>query len=443
MAEKEHNKKRKRQSNDINTPNKKVAFEGTPKSTPVKVIFNETSKLHPVLVSAPGLTTPAIPFTAYAKPLSIRNPNEAPPKPSTHSLLLQSSQHPRLDYTAGPVTLDQHLSHYVAVFDPTTNQLQITPAHHLSLRSSLRSEIQDDQSKQRRTIGQQREELGREFGTKKAKKAIADKTVNAIVGRDNTASKGKKDDVQSAILDSIAPSTAATLQQQQEAAEIAFASKPIPKPNLAAESVEDVYTLNSLIPPQDLRLVPIKEWQEKIPLDPKLPVAHRFSAGRVRGIVEREDVLRLKALSYLHLLLDFHDALQTGGKDGKKVPKKETLASKLSPYPQQLIDSVRVRFSDSANALPKWHLQNLYTHICALSLYVDGWVTHTTDLKDDLKLEQKEMQQYYRELGCKVGPPTEKEQQQFKIKKAEASVRRIAKLKLPLEFPKARAGRRK
>ena len=435
-------KKRKRQSQGHDVPNKKVAFDGTASSGKVKVTFTERSGLHPVLVSAPGLTTPSVPFKPYSKTVSAKSSNEGIPKPSTHGLLLHSSKHPRLDYVASPITLDEHLSHYVAVFDPSRNQLEITSAHHLSLRSTLRTEPQDDQTSQRRTIGQQREDLGREFGTKKAKKAIADKTVNALVGKDSTANTGKKDDVQSAILDSMASATAATSQQRDEAAEAAFASKPIPRPNLAAETVEDVYSLNTLIPSQDMKLLTVKDWQEKTSTQTAFPLKHRYIAKRVQEIGAREDILRLKALSYLNLLLDFHEALQ-GGKDRKKVPKKETLAQKCSSYPQQLIDSVRLWFSDQGNALPKWHLQNFYTHICAISLYVDGWVTHMTDLKEDLKLEQKEMNQYFKELGCKVGPPTEAEMQRFKIKKAEASVRRVAKLKLPLDFPKARAGRKK
>ena len=43
------------------------------------------------------------------------------------------------------------------------------------------------------------------------------------------------------------------------------------------------------------------------------------------------------------------------------------------------------------------------------------------------------------ELGCKVNNPTEKEQADFKIlNKAVAAQRRVAKLKIPLDFPKVR-----
>lgn len=49
------------------------------------------------------------------------------------------------------------------------------------------------------------------------------------------------------------------------------------------------------------------------------------------------------------------------------------------------------------------------------------------------------MSQYFAELGCRVAAPTEREQADFKIpNKAVAAQRRVAKLKLPLDFPKTR-----
>lgn len=48
------------------------------------------------------------------------------------------------------------------------------------------------------------------------------------------------------------------------------------------------------------------------------------------------------------------------------------------------------------------------------------------------------MTQYFHEIGCKVAPPTEGERAKLKIDASEKSAHRIAKLKLPLEFPKTR-----
>ena len=48
---------------------------------------------------------------------------------------------------------------------------------------------------------------------------------------------------------------------------------------------------------------------------------------------------------------------------------------------------------------------------------------------------------YYRELGCKVVVPTKAHCAKYHIaSKAEAAQRRIARLSLPLQFPKSKVG---
>lgn len=434
MAEKE-SKKRKRQSNGVETPSKKVAIGS---GANIKVSYTEENGV--VLLSTPGVNAPRLPFKAYAKATSTKHTKD-PVQPKTHDLLLQSSRHPRLDYIAVPDTLDQHTSHYVAVFDPATNELDVTPAHHLSLRSTLRSEVLEVEQ-DRLTLAQQREELGREFGTKKAKKAILSKTENAIT--QDTKGKGKVTDVQSAILEAVGDTTAgAASKDAQQDADTQLAAKPIPRPNLNAETVEDVYSFDTLIPPSEARMVQIKEWQDKARADEEIQFKHRFPAGRVQAIAKSDDAIKLKALRYLTLLLEFHDVLGSN-RGGKKVPKKDILTKRLAGWPQNLVDAVRRRFTnDSGSELGKWQLDNLYTHMCALSLYIDGWTTDTSNLKDDLKMETKQISQYFNELGCKVSAPTEAEKNARGLGKAQAAVTRIARLKLPLEFPKPRAARRR
>lgn len=40
--------------------------------------------------------------------------------------------------------------------------------------------------------------------------------------------------------------------------------------------------------------------------------------------------------------------------------------------------------------MTRWHVDNLITHICAAALYVDNFEVDVNDLRDDLKLENKE-----------------------------------------------------
>ncbi|KAH9828271.1 DNA-directed RNA polymerase I subunit rpa49-like [Teratosphaeria destructans] len=428
MAEKD-GKKRKRQSNGVEAPSKKVAFDDDGDS--VKVRYVDERAPQPVLVAAPGIVPPQISFTPYTRPAASKYAKESP-KPWTHDLLLQSSKHPRLDYTAAPNHLESsNTAHYIAIFDPATNSLQIRPSHNLALRAIPRQPEADANAPRARTFAQQREALGREFGTKKAKKVIESRTVNAI-GQD-TKGKGRKDDVQDAVLDSMADAAESAPKKEQVDADL-LASKPIPKPNLAADDIEEVYPFDTLIPPYEARLITVKDWQDATRADEELKFFHRYPATHVRHWGKSEDVQRLKALKYLALLLEFHDALQSAGKSGKKVPKKELLTKRLGHWPEALVDSVRRRFSNPANELPKWHLDNLYTHmLCNKHLA----------LKADLKMENRQIGQYYQELGCRVGAPLEKERERWGLNKAQAAATRVARLKLPLEFPKARVGRKR
>ena len=69
---------------------------------------------------------------------------------------------------------------------------------------------------------------------------------------------------------------------------------------------------------------------------------------------------------------------------------------------------------------------------------MDHFETDTHDIREDLKLEGTEIQKYFHELGCAVAPPTETERAKMKITKAQGVGHRIARLRLPLVFPKMR-----
>jgi DNA-directed RNA polymerase I subunit RPA49 len=300
-----------------------------------------------------------------------------------------------------------------------------------------------EQNQGRLTYAQQREELGREFGTKKAKKAIASRSENAITS--DAKGKGAITDVQTAILESVGEATSnlASKLSEKDKANAALAAKPIPRPNLDAESPEDVYTFDTLIPPSDARLIKVKEWMEQD--RDTLGLMHSYPHDRHPAAASYGDSRRMQALRYLTLLLEFHDALGNAGKSTRKVPKKELLQKKLPPsrWAPELVDSVRRRFTnDSGQELGKWQTDNLYTHICALALYIDHWECEMFMLKDDLKLEIRQISQYFSELGARVNAPTEAERNRRNFSKAQANATRIAKLKLPLDFPKVRMARR-
>lgn len=106
--------------------------------------------------------------------------------------------------------------------------------------------------------------------------------------------------------------------------------------------------------------------------------------------------------------------------------------------------------------MTKWHVDNFMTHIAALTLIVDDYVSDTFDIREDLRLKPTEydtrndendelmltfarrMKQYFSEIGVHLVSASEPELQKMKLTRAHASMHQMAKLKLPLQFPKQR-----
>ena len=91
-------------------------------------------------------------------------------------------------------------------------------------------------------------DLGQTFGTKKAKKAIRDNVLNAIAPQKKAGdnSPTKIDNASRAMLNSVGAITSkmATREELQAAVDDA---KPIPRANLEAEDIQDVYDPAAII----------------------------------------------------------------------------------------------------------------------------------------------------------------------------------------------------
>lgn len=70
------------------------------------------------------------------------------------NLLLHSSSHQNLDYTARedrPHGADSLLRHYVGVFDPMTGHLQVVEAKKMAVRGTVRSQQASEEAMGQRT----------------------------------------------------------------------------------------------------------------------------------------------------------------------------------------------------------------------------------------------------------------------------------------------------
>lgn len=124
-------------------------------------------------------------------------------------------------------------------------------------------------------------------------------------------------------------------------------------------------------------------------------------------IAVQDDMRNLKALRYILLLIEFLDSLKGGGRNPKKLPPGEDLQKRLN-VPDALSSSVTRRFA-SKGQMPRWNTDNLITHLCALALTVDSFETDMHGSRDDLRLDQSTMSQYFGEIGARFGDLTEKE----------------------------------
>jgi DNA-directed RNA polymerase I subunit RPA49 len=287
-----------------------------------------------------------------------------------------------------------------------------------------------------------RNDLGQTFGTKKAKKAIASLTENAISpiksAQGPNSTPRKIDAAARLVLESMEGATKAMATREELEAAINDA-KPRPKANLAAENVGDVYTVESLIGLDIMKLVPVKEWQDSVKAKKEVITSSKFVAHRLLKV--STDVQRMRVLRYLLCLLDFFGASKPKGKAGRMVPRRDDLRNALTGIPEAVVENIRRKFSDGGIMLKK-HVDLLITHVCALALLVDNFEVDMFDLKEDLKLEIKEISQYFHEIGSRIVAAGVNETKKLGLDKAAAAQHKFAKLKLPLDFPKAKFARK-
>jgi DNA-directed RNA polymerase I subunit RPA49 len=291
-----------------------------------------------------------------------------------------------------------------------------------------------------------RNDLGQTFGTRKAQKAIASLTENAISPNKSarqTSPEGsqrtKMDSVTTAMLESIAEATS-NMATREELSAAVDEAKPRPKANLAAESVNEVYTVESLIGPEITKLIPVKEWRDAVKDGKEVITKSKYVAHRLQKAAS--DVQTLRALRYLLCLLEFFRSTRPKGKGIRILPYKDSLRAAIPGVPEAVVEHIRRRFSVDGQML-KYQTDLLITHACALALVVDNFEVDMYDLREDLHLEVKEISQYFQEIGAKVMPANEVERKRLGLDKAAGQQRKFARLRLPLEFPKSRFVRRK
>ncbi|KAI9807361.1 MAG: DNA-directed RNA polymerase I subunit rpa49 [Piccolia ochrophora] len=408
----EDRKRKAKSHDDGRAPKKAVSSSGLDAQTVRISDVLESEKWGPVLASTPGLSIPhSALFDVHIAPKSKRIPRR-----TSDELLLHSSTHAKTNYVAREFDkgiLQPALRHYVGVFDSATGHLQVINARDMVLQATLLEEEQEAKEKDvEETVGEtlsllpllkclwnvknksQRNELGREFGTKKMRKAIASQTENAITPRRTDVEQARgislsspKDPVATVLLKSMedASSMTATREELQAASD---ESKPRPRANLDATKVEDVYPLESLVSSEEMRALMVKEWQDAAKAEEPITTKSLFVSNRVQRIGSKDDVRMLKVLRYYLLLLEFYQAMATKTKKEHKISKRDELRKALGV--QDFLIEGLMRTFTKTGAFNKWCKDKLLIHIAALALLLDDFVLDIHDVKVDLKLETRQ-----------------------------------------------------
>ncbi|PWI71667.1 hypothetical protein PCL_11761 [Purpureocillium lilacinum] len=438
-------KKRKRDGDAAGKPKKKVVLDAPPATAKVSSVLRPKS-CPPVIATTPGLEVPRnVVFHSYQSKDEARSKSKQPKHTIDKEILLHSTAHRSLDYTAReeePRGSKPLMKHYVGVYDPKTGKLEVVEAKKMVVRGQVRAKQLPTASAKdigaRQTNMERKTDLGQTFGTKKAKKAIRENVLNAIAPekKPGDGSPTKIDNAARAMLDSVGALTSQMATREQLQA-VVDEAKPVPKANLEATEIQDVYDPDVIIGSDILNLVPIREWQEKARHKEGIQIPSRFIAARVNAIATNDDALtRLRVLRYMGFVLLFYLGTKPGKQKGtRQLPSREKLRELLSPAPEAVVENIRRKFSD-AGTMRKFHIDLLMTHCCVFACIVDNFEVDTENLRDDLRIDQGSINKFFHEIGGRVKPVGSR---------AEGRQANIARLALPLDFPKQRhiAPRRK
>lgn len=379
---------------------------------------------------------------------------------------------------------EKHIRHYLAIFDPTTNELKVTEAKKMTVRNSVRQlqQAQEDEDEGTSSFPPQtpssRAALTEAFGTKKSKKAVASVAENRLLAR---GGENADNPLSSAILSTIKDEDEALndVANSIEAVASSRSNKPLPQADLSATEIRDVYPLSSLVfpgPPRTtLSQMPIAYWRDNLKLKKPVHSRSRFISNRVQYLTqlhlsnptEEDPILNLQVLRYILLLIELHRYISRLPQRRAIPPPEKWPAKTISDTSLSTAFLGKLTSHFLPTGHPTTHAKTLLTTtILALTLYIPPpkfqrgskiLLTEPTDIALDLALQPTEISKLFRELGCKMESVTDGDLRMWGLEKVVGKAGRkvvdadgkeitlpkpkFAKLKFPIEFPKVSAGR--
>lgn len=281
----------------------------------------------------------------------------------------------------------------------------------------------------------QRNALGEAFGTKKAKKAITDYEKNRI-------DADKLQTAEMDIVDTVLSSTS-TLPSRAEMNESVANDRPTPIPNVDATNVEDIYPIDSIIPPRERTAIRVGALLGESDLTAQLdflPYAKStFVAKHLPATVASQNTDRLELLYYASLLFGVYE--------NRRVKDKLLLMTRLEDKPAEiLIDGVLERFAvaralqfgkskDRSFVIDPPHEDKLLCYLLALILHISNFQVELPPLANELNIKLRRLADLFRALGAVIKPCTLTQAEAFGVPRASAKNHKVASLKVPFKAP--------
>jgi DNA-directed RNA polymerase I subunit RPA49 len=207
-------------------------------------------------------------------------------------------------------------------------------------------EEQDKLDAAMNTVTAKRAALAAEFGSKKSRKALEDRTLNAIKSGTGAEDAARTDAVAENVLQQMNSATA-IMPNKDDLAAAVDSSKPRPTPNLAAEYPADVYSTDVVVGSELMTILDVKDWVQSSAAGQGVSVPSRYVAKRIVKLAQNKQIQKLKVLRFILLCINFNSALfGGGGPRPKKIPMKGKLEAAMGEdTPAGQIMAIRRKFA--------------------------------------------------------------------------------------------------
>ncbi|CAI4735195.1 BDM_1a_G0045170.mRNA.1.CDS.1 [Saccharomyces cerevisiae] len=353
----------------------------------------------------------------------------------------------RLEYEGYTDSSSQASNQYVVgLFNPEKKSIQLYKAPVLVSKvvskSSKNLRGPKIKSKSDTRPSALRNALGEAFGTKKAKKAIADLERNRI-------DSDKLTDSAIDIVDSVRTASK-DLPTRAQLDEITSNDRPTPLANIDATDVEQIYPIESIIPKKELQFIRLSSILKEADKEKKLELFpyqnnSKYVAKKLDSLTHPSQMTKLQLLYYLSLLLGVYE--------NRRVNNKTKLLERLNSPPEILVDGILSRFTvikpgqfgrskDRSYFIDPQNEDKILCYILAIIMHLDNFIVEITPLAHELNLKPSKVVSLFRVLGAIVKGATVAQAEAFGIPKSTAASYKIATMKVPFKLPEmTRRGR--